>query len=220
MNCIRTIIISLWIVCALPALAVDKGWYLGGALQFVDFEKGTTEFRRPAEDGLFGSPAQDFRFKSDIDGDETLSILAGWDAPSYGIRIELEYRQYASDINTFGTSESGQVFTEDAKARQFIITAWHDIRGIGFLPDTIVPYLGLGVGGANVEFDGEDDTAAMVQLGIGVGYWITDIFIADMNYRYFEAEPLFYNPPAGDVTTKYKGEIMAVGLRWYFGKSD
>lgn len=204
---------ALW---ALPALTSDGSWYVGAAVNAVSIDRGTTRFRKPAEEGLFGDPAQEFRFDSDIDDDTAFSLLGGWDSPSYGIRTELEYREIESDINDFGTDQSGQVFTGDAEAKQLIIMAWYDIHDIDFIPEAVVPYLGFGVGATNLELEGEKDTGVLAQFGAGVSYRFFDAFVFDIGYRYFQTEPLAYEPPEGKVTTKYMGDMITLGLRWYF----
>lgn len=209
---------TLLLIPTAPAIADENRWYVGGALNRFDLDDTKSTFRRPASGPpVGGTPAQEFNFDADIDGDSDIALLGGWDAPAYNIRLEFEYRKYTSDIKNFSGGGSGEVINGEAEARQLLVMAYYDVRNIEFLPANIKPYLGLGVGGADVELGGESDDGVMVQFGLGVSYDVFDYLTIDLGYRYFETEDLDYELPNGNLTTEYKGDVVALGVRWYFG---
>lgn len=208
---------ALLLIPTAPAIAEESRWYVGGALHRFDLDAAKSTFQQPAS-GLpvVGTPAQGFEFDADIDGDTDIALLGGWDAPNYDIRLEFEYRKYASDISNFGGSGSGQVVSGEADAQQLVVMAYYDIREVAFIPATIKPYLGLGVGGVDVELGGESDDGVMVQFGVGVSYDVVHDLTVDLGYRYFESEDLNYELANGDLLTEYKGDVFTLGVRWYF----
>ena len=72
------------------------------------------------------------------------------------------------------------------------------------------PYIGGGIGFANVDLDSEDDRVFAYQLGIGVGYAIDEVITLDLGYRYFAtSDPEFL----GGIKAEYSSHNLLVGIR-------
>lgn len=199
--------------------AQEPAWYIGASVHRFDIRDADSKFRDPGEGGLMqGEKTEEFRFKSEISSDTSFGITGGFHAPGNNFRLEFEYREFKSDIDKFGTEQSGQIFTDTAEAEMLIATTWGEIRGIDFIPRSVVPYFGIGLGFANVRLDDEEETTLVGQVGGGIGYRISDMFTVDLGYRYFETDDLNYKTPRGEVNTEYKGSTVNLGLRWYLSR--
>lgn len=211
----NSICTALLTACAIPALANDNPWYVGIAAHQFELDPGDTTFRQPPQGD---DSAVNFNFNSDIDGGTGAGLLVGWDPTAYSLRLEFEYRLFSSDIEEFGTSESGQVFTGKAKAHQLLSMFWFEFPSFW----RFTPYVGAGFGFAQVELDEEKgETNVMGQWGLGLSYDLLDSLTVDLGYRSFSTDSLDYGRSSGQrplVTTEYKGETLNLGLRWYWDR--
>ena len=133
---------------------------------------------------------------------------------SYGYRTEIElgYRENDTDkISAKGfVSESidGDVSTISVMANVFI----------EFMPEgTFSPFVGAGIGFANVEGDfddggSEDDTVLAYQGIAGVAFPLSQNLKIDVQYRYFATD----DPEFDDLEAEYGTHNAMLGLRYGF----
>lgn len=190
----------------------QEGWY--GRVDVGQSIDG--ELDGDIDDGLDSAP-----FNPDLDDDWMAGIGAGYGfSNGFRAEAELSYRQ-----NEWGpefiADPPDDEFTGDTTAWAAMVNLYYDFnRGGG-----IQPYLGLGVGAANVDvgFDGAgggDDTVAAYQGLAGVGFGITDRLMLDIGYRYFMAPDVDISDSFGGAYTSetdYEHQAVTVGLRWAFG---
>jgi OOP family OmpA-OmpF porin len=151
-------------------------------------------------------------------------------ATMLGWRPEVEIafrRNEAEDIG--GTEE----------ARTGMANLWYDFRAPAFAP-RLRPYLGAGVGSAEIDVDlrdpggaqrSLDDTAAAYQAGAGLSYDATRNLVLSLGYRYLETDEIRFagtpgTPPSAlepgtpgtpAVDEHYRTDSVLAGLRYVFG---
>lgn len=166
----------------------------------------------------------------------------GVDWGAFRTEIELAFRQnqssssgrvtthYKYGLVTTGvhtTSSTDHVVPLNLKLRAYSLmaNAWYDFHDLG-LPGGITPYVGGGIGGANVQLSGSIDGAKLIstndfvfawQVGAGVSVPLTDSLKAFLDYRYFAADgaqlkltPGFHG---GDVNADFDAHTILIGLR-------
>ncbi len=132
---------------------------------------------------------------------------------SYGYRTEIELGYRENDIDKISAkgfaSESidGDISTISVMANGFI----------EFMPEgTFSPFVGVGVGGANVEGEddggSEDDTVLAYQVIAGVAFPLSQNLKIDVQYRYFATD----DPEFNDLEVEYGTHNAMLGLRYGF----
>jgi opacity protein-like surface antigen len=140
------------------------------------------------------------------------------------VSMELEYAYRSADV-TFtdrdDDDESGRA-NGDTSADAFMVNALYVFDGMG-ATGAVQPYLGGGIGGANVEVSagGQDfdaDTLLAYQVIGGVGYELNPNVSLYAEGRWFQTESGKFDGPGGD---SFDGEFetfdLLVGLRYVFG---
>ncbi len=137
-----------------------------------------------------------------------------------GLRIEFELGYRESDVD----SVDGLAGSGDVNALSAMGNVLYDFD----LGGPITPFLGVGVGAAQVDFGGvapvgggsigDDDTVFAYQGIAGVAYDISDQFKLTLDYRYFAAPNVDVTTNTGvNIDTDYRSQSIMVGLRFSFG---
>lgn len=225
------------------AAQTPQGFYIGAAGGISWLNEGNMAIPPMGDSGL--APPSD-HFRVQWDPGYLLSLSAGW-AFGIGLRAEVEGVFRSNDANAGG----GRVFTRDAgggraDSQAVMLNLYWDFGKEGFAglpPDTLMPYLGAGVGygwrqlsgvGGRVEGNTllvDDDAAAMVyQFMAGVVFpirWagVPGLYAA-VEFRHIMQEQPSLNAhvrsPSGasrmaraDVASHSNNLI--IGLRYVFG---
>lgn len=153
----------------------------------------------------------------DFDDDWSAHLGAGY-AFANGFRLEGELSHRQNDFETF----SGE-----ARATALMANLYYDFNREG----RFQPYVGVGVGAANVEAEGgvgpisfdDDDTVAAYQGMVGVGIRLTERLDLDVGYRYFVAPDAGFSgtfdgegPEPFSFEGDYEHQAVTVGLRYSF----
>jgi len=81
------------------------------------------------------------------------------------------------------------------------------------LSESVRPFLGAGIGLANIDVDGdEDDTVFAYQAIAGLGFPLTHVTTLDLQYRYFATE----DPNFDGTEAEYQTHSFFAGLRFDF----
>lgn len=140
---------------ALPAIAEDEtGFYVSGFIGAGfpgDVELTGTQTPAAGAPGIAGAPAI---INADFDNDTTLGVALGYKTPweFFGLfhtRLELEISTLEADVSNGSFNNGNQPFSGDASIDFFLINNYSDI--IWRDDQTIVPFVGGGLGFANVE---------------------------------------------------------------------
>lgn len=216
-------VVALCVFAFAPSIADAEGlyWGLNGGWSMLDdpSNTGDTGFSIDAETengpffaGTLGYGFGNFRVEGEIsyrknDIDE-LEITQ--DA---GVGVALG----VGDLDGLVVDASG-----DARSLAFMASGFFDVplRG-GFKP-----YLGAGIGVANIAADAstlgvsivdDDDTVFAYQLMAGIGYEVHPQIVFFSGYRYFATEdPGFTDAAGGDFDSEYQTHNIEVGFRYFF----
>lgn len=144
------------------------------------------------------------------------AVGTGFD--SVPMRAELALSYQGNDLDTF--TETGGT-TDDASdsslsAIAFMLNGYYDIK----TESAFTPYLlaGLGFTSAEVDFGDtkEDDTVFTGQLGIGVGYAVTDNLIIDLKYKFMASQAIEFTDEDEKIEIDLSGQQVQLGVRFLF----
>ena len=145
-----------------------------------------------------------------------------------GVRLEGELSYRENDIDTHSVGGAGLAGSSgDTSAFAGMVNVLLDFdTGTSF-----TPYVGGGIGAANVDFDdhsttatgivmNDNDTRFAYQFIAGVGWEFSPSWVLDVQYRYFGVDNVKLTTTAagGGVTSKidYESHAVTGGLRWNF----
>lgn len=142
-----------------------------------------------------------------------------------GVRTEFELGYRSNDVD--GVSGAA------AAASGGEITAKSAMLNLLYDVDTgsrLMPYVGAGIGYAQVDYDGvrpvgvgvnrinDDDNVFAYQGMAGLSYWVNESLEVAAEYRYFATQDPDFRTSAGvNVEGEYDSHSALVGLRWNFG---
>lgn len=151
----------------------------------------------------------------------TLSGAIGYEF-LYGFRAELELGYQMSDMDKLRVSGDfgSEAFSinGDISALTVMANIFYD-----FIPNQILsPFLGVGVGFANLDFDfseadiSDDDTVFAYQLMAGIAYALNNNLRFDIQYRFFGTEKPSYNFGFPISVDEYQTHNILFGMRYAF----
>lgn len=133
------------------------------------------------------------------------------------LRFEVEVRAESADLDSFGTATA----TNDVQSVAYMANIFADLR----VYETWTPYVGAGLGFADVELDSptlsvdDSDNALAYQFMAGVGYAPRSLPNTEftLGYRYFATDDLeFSNNASAAVDYEYSSHNIEVGTRFKF----
>ena len=198
------IVVLLLAILAVPAFAA--GPYLGveGGVTFLS----DASVSGP---GLSG----DLEYKTGFGA----GVVGGFDFGTYRLEGEFVYR--LNDHDQFSGSFSGPV-DGDTSSWALMVNGYYDFKMVS---PTIVPYIGIGIGGASISVDAtapgvrvdDDDLVFAYQAMAGVGFVVNKQVTIDLGYKYFAtADPSFELVGGGTVDSEYSSHNVFLGLRYNF----
>jgi opacity protein-like surface antigen len=137
------------------------------------------------------------------------------------ISMEIEYAYRSADF-TVRDRDEGDRANGDTSANAFMFNALYVFDGMG-ATGAVRPYLGGGIGGANVEMSAggqnfDADTLLAYQLIGGVGYQLNPNLGLYAEGRWFQTESGEFDGPGSE---SFDGEFetfdLLVGIRYVFG---
>lgn len=161
-----------------------------------------------AEEGWYGRIDAGYSFDGEIELDDTdFDLDDDWMADvglgygfMNGFRAEGELAYRNNEIDLIG---------EDAEVWSLMANLFYDFNRGG----TFQPYLGAGVGYAQLDTLGEEEESWAWQGRAGVGIRLGERATLDIGYRYFSMEDL----DLFGIDSDYTHEAATIGLRWQFG---
>jgi opacity protein-like surface antigen len=156
----------------------------------------------------------DFGDEAEITFDTGFGITAAiGNAFENGLRAEVEFGYRTSDVDDFD-SDSGSVSNNgDISTISLMVNGYYD-----FMPkETICPFIGAGIGYANVEGDidelgSEDDNVFAYQVAVGVAFAINPQTKIDVQYRYFDTDDGDFD----NLEVEYGTHNAMLGVRYSF----
>jgi outer membrane protein OmpA-like peptidoglycan-associated protein len=164
----------------------------------------------------------------DVSPDEGwMGLLGAGYAWSYGLRLEGEIAYRDNDFDDSDALDDGGSLT----AWSFMANGYYDFNRGG----AVQPYVGLGVGMADVEVEAADLNPAPAvfadgseltfawQAMIGLGWAVAENLTIDVGYRYFNAEGIEFDvtvdtpqPALFDAEGDLEQQAVTMGLRYSF----
>ncbi len=214
-----TFAIALFSGAASAQNNADNGWYIGGYLYGVELRGSDEKLQVPADPGnsmtfppVPATPAYRDSFHSQYDKDMGFGGVLGYDFAGV-TRLELAVRQFENDIEEFSDSQAPpDVITGEAKSTAVIGNLWFDFNRDARWR----PYIGFGVGAANIEKGDFDEDTFVKQVGLGVNVDLAKNWILDIGYRYMDADEVEYDTSRGELETEYTTNVLAFGLKYAF----
>ena len=184
---------------------------------------------------VFGEVGYSFEGSFDPDDDTLnelehddgwLGLVGGGYALANGIRLEgeLGYRDNDLSANDFF------VFGGHSNAWSLMLNGYYDFNRGG----VVQPYLGAGIGAADVSADGaanilsfdDSETVFAYQAMAGLGFSVTPQLTVDLGYRYFIAQGVDFElsdgiePPTLTGDADYHQQAVTIGLRYSFAPPE
>jgi OOP family OmpA-OmpF porin len=222
------VILASAVGTAMAEAEKEKGYYVGGNAfykQIFDADGTVTTTDAGGIPELGALPVIGDMLNGMLDGGAggSANIDASYDMDfSYGAtvgykferpyRVEFEYRQGENDIDRLsgpGVTTSG---TGSLEVISMMGNLWYDFSA----GEQLRPYVGFGLGLANLDFGDADDDVFIGQLGAGVTYYLTPRLAIDAGYRFSMSEDASYTSGATAIDIEYSAQSVVLGLRYNF----
>jgi OOP family OmpA-OmpF porin len=127
-------------------------------------------------------------------------------------RVEIEYRQGENDIDRLKGPDGTASSNGSLEVISMMGNFWYDFS----IGEHLLPYVGFGLGLANLDFADTDDDVFIGQLGAGVTYYLTPRLAIDAGYRFSMSEDASYTSGATGIDVEYSAQSVVLGLRYNF----
>jgi opacity protein-like surface antigen len=161
--------------------------------------------------------------EADFDNGYALGMALGYSFQSTRIEAELAYQENGFDngIGTVaGVGSASARLSGDSNSLAFLVNGYFDFKN----STPVTPFITAGLGFAKIEVDdlnipgsglphiNDNDTVFAYQIGMGIGYALSERITIDTNYRYFAtADPEF--GPIGTTEAEYSSHNIFIGFR-------
>ncbi len=207
----------------------EKGYYLGGNAFYnnvfdADGTATTTDAGGlgPLGDipvvgdlltGLLGAGggAASTNFETSYDDDFSYGLTFGYKFES-PYRVEFEYRVGENDIDSISAGGASASSNGSLEVTSMMGNLWYDFSA----GERLRPYIGFGLGQANLDVGDADDDVMIGQLGAGVTYFLSPRLALDAGYRYSVSEDATFSSGSTKTETEYSAQSLLVGLRYNF----
>jgi opacity protein-like surface antigen len=163
------------------------------------YVSGNFGFAMASDSDLTDSTVPGVTVNTEFDTGLALGAALGYDFNRFRVEGEISYQK--NDVDKIGALGVFFDATGDAKALSFLINGYFDFVN----SSAFTPYISAGLGYAQIEFNdlsisgsgfpgsSDDDSVFAYQIGIGVGYAVSEKVTIDVKYRYFGTEDSEYD---------------------------
>jgi OOP family OmpA-OmpF porin len=160
---------------------------------------------------LGGSSTSSANIETSYDKDASYGFSIGYKFAS-PVRIEFEYRQGENDIDKISSGGVSTTSDNSLEVTSMMGNVWYDFAA----GERLRPYIGFGLGMANLDMGDADDDVTIGQLGAGITYFLTPRLALDAGYRYSVAEDATFKSAAIEQENEYSAQSVQLGLRYNF----
>lgn len=143
------------------------------------------------------------------------------------VRLEGEFSYSSNAIDSFLDTGGLDGGSGDFDALGFMANAFYDVPAVRIAKESLLPYVGVGLGFAKVSLDNatrgnnffadDSDIAFAWQLGAGIAYAIERNVRLMADYRYFSTTELSFKDANGNsFNAEYARHTVRIGLRYDF----
>ena len=163
------------------------------------YVSGNIGFAMASDSDITDSTVPGVTVNTEFDTGLAFGAALGYDFNRFRAEGEISYQK--NDIDKTGSPGVILDATGDAKALSFLINGYYNFIN----SSAFTPYISAGLGFAQVEFNdldisglgfsgsNDEDTVFAYQVGIGIGYAVTEKVTIDVKYRYIGAEDSEYD---------------------------
>lgn len=163
------------------------------------YVSGNLGFAMASDSDLTDSTVPGITVNTEFDTGLAFGAALGYDFNRFRVEGEISYQK--NDVDKIGAQGVFFDATGDATALSFLINGYFDFVN----SSAFTPYISAGLGFAQVEFNNldisgsgfpgssDEDTVFAYQIGIGIGYAVTEKVTIDVKYRYFGTEDSKYD---------------------------
>jgi opacity protein-like surface antigen len=182
------------------------------------YVSGNFGFAMASDSDLTDSTVPGVTVNTEFDTGLAFAAALGYDFNRFRAEGEISYQK--NDIDKIDSPGVILDATGDAKALSFLINGYYNFIN----SSAFTPYISAGIGFAQVEFNNlniaslgfsgsnDEDTVFAYQIGIGVGYAVTEKVTIDVKYRYFGTEDSEYDTTEAE----FASNNFLFGVRVYF----
>lgn len=204
------------IICCLSSLLWTSSLFAAGASPYIGIAAGIVS----AEDSGFTASDGITQFSGELEAGDggLLEVAGGIDFDGAPVRIEAAMSILVSEVDKVDFDGATTAIVEDGGfgVAAFMLNGYIDIPTGTFLE----PYAFAGVGRATVitELNDEDvdDQVGAFQFGGGLGVTLTEYFILDFKYRYFEIEDFTLSHTDDRLKAGFSSHQFLAGFRVRF----
>ena len=208
---LAVVVSSVFLLAAAPAFAA--GGYVG--------LEGGAVWLSESSFTVLGENIGDLKF----DTGWSIGAVAGYDFGTWRLEGELAYRSSGAKEFTDAFGAGSSSLDGDVTSTAIMVNAFYDFKT---LSPSVYPYIGVGIGGANVSADvkeaglqvlDDSDFVFAYQFVAGVAFPVSKQLTIDLNYRYFATtDPTFEISGLPGVTgdAEYASHNAFLGLRYNF----
>jgi len=163
------------------------------------YVSGNLGFAMASDSDLTDSTVPGITVNTEFDTGLAFGAALGYNFSRFRVEGEISYQK--NDVDKIGAQGVFLDATGNARALSFSINGYYDFKN----RSAFTPYISAGLGFAQVEFNdldisglgfsgsSDEDTVFAYQIGIGVGYAVTEKVTIDVKYRYFGTEDSEYD---------------------------
>ena len=182
------------------------------------YVSGNVGFAMLSDSDLTDSTVPGLTITTEYDPGFALGGALGYDFNRFRVEGEISYQK--NDVDKFSLMGVSLDASGDVSAIAFLINGYFD-----FVNDSaFTPYISAGLGYAKVEFNdlnivgsglpsiSDDDAVFAYQVGLGVGYAVTEKVTIDVKYRYFATD----DPEFDTTQAEIASHNFLLGVRFNF----
>ena len=127
-------------------------------------------------------------------------------------RVEGEVSYMTADVDRIVAGGLYIDLADEVNVLSLLVNCYYDIE----TGSTMTPFIGAGIGVANVEVEGdgsEDDTVFAYQAGAGIGYAVNDSTTLELGYRYMATSDPEFQEAGETVEAEVGSHNFYVGVR-------
>ena len=187
-NLLIIFVILMTLFLAAPVYSAE-GLYVSGYFGFA----------MASNSDLTDSTVPGVTVNTEFDTGPALGAALGYDFNKFRVEGEISYQK--NDVSQIGSQGVLLNNTGKVTAFSFLINGYYDFIN----KSAFTPYISAGLGFAQVEFNdldisglgfsgsNDEDTVFAYQVGIGLGYAVTEKITIDVRYRYIGTEDSEYD---------------------------